>query len=159
MRSARFPLIGLVAAALAGCAPAPAVEQAASPALGGPLPGQWEAFYAVWPDRLLAGARAACRGPGSTLEAPDRGTVTCRSLPPPDLAASLILTFGGTVEALPEHVITFRAEPQGQGYRVTIDSVVIVPRPAGPPVEVRFDMSEFDRAVAAAVDATGGLPL
>lgn len=149
-------------ATLPACAPAPlavaALPAPAAPVAGGLQPGQEQAFFAAWPQTLLTAARAACSEPGQSPSEPVPGTIRCETLPTPDIAAALILNYGGTVESLPLYIVSFTTTPQGAGYLVTADSYVVVPQTDGSLREVRLP----DPAVAAGMQdlmrAAGGTP-
>jgi hypothetical protein len=156
-----FPALALLAT-LPACGPAPlavpALPAPAAPVADGLQPGQEQAFFAAWPQTLLTAARAACSEPGQSPTEPAPGTIRCETLPTPDIAAALILNYGGTVESLPLYIVSFTTAPQGTGYIVTADSYVVVPQADGTLREVRLP----DPAVAAGMQdlmrAAGGTP-
>ena len=164
-------LMILIALALPACAPAPAPVpapvlapapgSATAPAAGADMitPGQAQAFFASEPLRLFDAARAACTGPGQRPVTPAPGVLRCESLPGPGLAASLILSFGGTVAAIPVHVVSFTSRPRDGGHVVTADSYVVVPQPGGSLREVRLPDPRVSAAMADLLAAAGGRPL
>lgn len=154
----------LIVLALAGCAPAlpavaPTPAPASAPGPDGLWPGQRRALFDAFPAAFFAAARTACAGPGQSPVAPSRGTLRCETLPTPDVAATLILLYGGTVEALPVYVVSFTAEPEGDGYIVTADSFVVVPRANATDVTVRIVDPEVEAAMTDLLAAAGGRPL
>ncbi len=132
----------------------------APPTLPGELAvGQSQAFFAAYPDNLLQAAIAACSSPGQTPLQPDPDTVRCETLPSPDSAAALILTYDGTVTALPLYIVSFAARADGAGYLVTADNYVTVPQIDGSTREIRL----IDQRVAAGMMdllvSAGGRPV
>jgi hypothetical protein len=155
----------LAVAALAGCAPAPAplvVASLPAPPVASPhgtlLPGQRQATFVAWPQTLLTAARAACSDPGQTPREPAPGIVLCETLPTPDIAATLILGYGGTVEALPLYIISFTTVAQEAGYLVTADSFVSVPQTDGTLREVRLPDPRVEEDMMQLLVAAGGTP-
>jgi hypothetical protein len=131
----------LVLVAVAGCSPVPALSPPGLPAetvLANDATSQSRAFFPAFPDRLLSAAVAACNSPGQRPESPDASTVRCLSLPTPDVAAALILSYDGTVSDLPLYVVSFDTMPSEGGYVVTADSYVTVPQTDGSVRTVRL---------------------
>lgn len=124
-----------------------------------PSAGRQTAFFALYPDMLLSAAVAACNSPGQTPVQPAPGQVRCESLPTPEAAASLILTYDGTIEALPLFIVAFAAEPTSGGYLVTADNFIAVPQRSGMIREVRLADAGLDANMRALLEAAGGEPL
>lgn len=101
-------------------------------------PGLERAFFAEYPADLLAAAAAACADPGQNVSLPSRDEVICETLPTPDAAASLILSYDGTIEDLPSFVTGFATIAADGGYIVTAQNYIRVPRRSLPPVEIRL---------------------
>jgi hypothetical protein len=153
----------ILAASLAGCAPralsvAEIPPTVAAPSAGGLQPGQQQAFFAAYPQTLLTAARAACSSPGQTPNEPAPGTIRCETLPTPDIAAALILNYGGTVESLPLYIVSFVSQSQDGGYLVTADSYVIVPQTDGSLREVRIADQAVEAGMMDLLVAAGGQP-
>ncbi len=150
-------------ATLAACAPPPltvaALPDPAVPVAGALQPGQQQAYFAAWPQTLLTAARAACSEPGQSPAEPAPGTIRCETLPTPDIAAALILNYGGTVESLPLYIVSFTTAPQDTGYLVTADSYVIVPQTDGTLREVRLPDPAVDAGLQDLMRAAGGNPV
>lgn len=164
MRPATSALSVLAIAALAGCGPQPPAVMlptvpAAAPAPGELWPGQRQAVFDDNPSAFLAAARVACNGPGQSPVVPSPRTLRCETLPTPDIAATLILLYGGTVEALPVYVVSFTSEPKDDGYVVTADSYVVVPRADGTELVVRLIDPEVEAAMTDLLVAAGGRPI
>lgn len=85
---------------------------------------------------MLQAAQAACAGPGETFARPRSGHLQCRILLEPETTAALILEFDGSVERLPELVLSLSVTRAGEGYLVTGCSYLSVPRKDGSIVRV-----------------------
>lgn len=145
---------------LAACAPAPAIP--VNPVLQAdidPASSQSRAFFAAFPDRLLGAAAAACNGAGQRPETPDAGTVRCLTLPTPDIAAALILSYDGTVSDLPLYIVSFATTASGQGYVVTADSYVTVPQTDGTIRTIRTIDPVVTTGMMELLVAAGGSPV
>lgn len=151
-------------ALLAGCAPPP-LAVAALPAAPATAPGdavqtgQRQAFFSSYPQTLLSAARAACTAPSQSPSEPVPGTLRCETLPTPDIAAALILNYGGTVEVLPRYIVSFTTVPADGGYLVTADSYVVVPQTDGTRREVRLADAAVEAGMMDLLIAAGGQPL
>jgi hypothetical protein len=161
-----LPALALMLFALAACsadrplAVADLPPTVAAPAPGDALqPGQRQARFADYPQTLFTAARAACAAPGQSPTEPAPGVLRCETLPTPDIAATLILGYGGTVEALPLYVISFSAAPFDTGFLVTADSYVAVPQTDGTLREVRLADPEVEAGMTELLVAAGGEPL
>jgi len=118
--------------------------------------GRQQAFFPTYPDLLLAAAVAACNSPGQRPVQPAPGQVRCESLPTPEAAASLILTYDGTIEALPLFIVAFATEPAAGGYVVTADNYISVPQRSGAIREVRLADTALDANMRTLLEAAGG---
>jgi hypothetical protein len=164
MRLNSSALTLVLVALLPGCAPLPPAGTvppvpAAAPGPGELWPGQRQAFFEDDPAEFLAATRAACAGPGLSTGRSGAEDFRCELLPTPEIAAMLILRYGGTVEALPVYVLSFTSEPSGEGYVVTADARVLVPRGDGSVLTLRFADPEVDADITAILTAAGGRPL
>jgi hypothetical protein len=153
----------LILVAVPACAPRPlavaSLPATAVPADGALQPGQQQAFFAAYPQTLLTAARAACSSPGQAPTEPAPGAIRCETLPTPDIAAALILNFGGTVESLPLYIVSFTSTAQGGGYLVTADNFVVVPQIDGTLREVRLPDPRVDEGIEDLLIAAGGTPV
>jgi hypothetical protein len=151
-------LAGLLA--LTACAPSPEpipvapVDQTETAT--DPTAGQSRAFFPTFPERLLTAAVAACDSPGQRPESPDAQTVRCLSLPTPDVAAALILSYDGTVSDLPLYVVSFQSVPAQGGFVVTADSYVTVPQTDGTVRTVRMQDPTVASGMMDLLVAAGG---
>jgi hypothetical protein len=152
----------LIAVLLLGaCAPrtglAPAPDAAVDPDMAAVMTvGRQTAFFATYPDMLLTAAFEACANPGQRPVRPAPDEVRCETLPTPEAAASLILTYEGTIEALPLFIVSFAAEPAPGGYLVTADNYIAVPQRNGQIREVRLSDARLDANMRALLEAAGG---
>ncbi len=142
---------------LAGCTEMP-VSQGAT-ALGAAPTGATQAYFTGYPARLFEVAAATCDGPGESLVRPGRDEVRCESLPDPESAAAIILSFDGTVEDLPRYVIRFAGRDTERGYLLTADSYIHVPLRDGGAQRVRFDDPEVAAEVRELLIMAGGRPI
>jgi hypothetical protein len=123
------------------------------------LPGQRQASFAAWPETLLTAARTACSDPGQSPSEPAPGVLRCETLPTPDIAATLILTYGGTVETLPLYIISFTTVARDSDYLVTADSFIVVPQTDGTLRELRLPDPAVEAGMTDLLVAAGGTPL
>ena len=141
----RLPAL-LAALALAGCAtPAPETESG-------------KARFSGYPQALFDAFRESCAGPARDFVSTDRHTVECRELMPPDLTASVLLAYDGTLEDLPRLVVRFRAQAQQTSYLVTNEVFVNVPQREGSAVRILFNDRKLTRDLARLYTSAGGVP-
>jgi len=148
MRYTALPLVALLWAC------APAAHQPLAPLTG--TPGKEQAFFAQYPARLLDAAAAACNNPGQTMTRPRPDEVLCETLPTPDAAAALILSYDGMIENLPRFVTGFAAAPTDGGFLVTAQNYIRVPRRALPEVEIRLQDAILRDTMQGLLRAAGG---
>lgn len=149
-------LLGACAPRIDVLPPTTSLPAATLPASTRAAAGRQTAFFATYPETLLSAAVAACRSPGQTPVQPAPGQVRCESLPTPEAAASLILTYDGTIEALPLFIVAFAAEPTPGGYLVTADNYIAVPQRSGAVREVRLSDATLDANMRDLLEAAGG---
>ena len=138
-------------AMLAACSAAPPA------APSGPVrPGQVRALFADYPDALFFAAAAACAGPGQEAVRPSPHELRCESLPEPEMAAALILQFGGTVEDLPRYVASFAAGIAESGYIVTADTYIRIPQTGGGARRLRLPDPATARSMREVLTQAGG---
>lgn len=170
LRAASRPVCGRIpvlclCALLAGCVPPAAppevsdTAQAAAGSAQAPLPPRSQAYFATEPRRLFEAARAVCTGPGRRPVVPSRGVLRCEELPDPELAAALILRYGGTVADVPVNVVSFTSQRRGTGYVVTAEAFVEIPQPDGTRRILRLPDPETSALLASILVAGGGQPL
>jgi hypothetical protein len=143
-----FALFGLAACDIAPKTPRPDSEV-----------GIERAFFAAYPVRLMGAAVEACSAPGQTLVRPDRDTVICESLPPPQTAAGLILTYDGTIEDLPQMIISFAVAAAEGGYVVTAENYLRIPQRSGAARQVRLRDEPLAREMRRVLESAGGAAL
>ena len=129
------------------------------PAAGDAPAGAQQAFFQGYPERLFFAAGEVCDGPGQSVVRPTADEVRCESLPDPESAAAIILQFDGTIEDLPQLVVSFIGRETTQGYLVTADNYIRVPQRDGGIRQVRFPSAQVDRDLAELLTAAGGRPL
>jgi hypothetical protein len=87
------------------------------------------------------------------------GALRSETLPTPDIAAALILNFGGTVESLPLDTVSSASTAREGGYLVTADSFVIIARVDGALCEMRLPDPQVDQGMMDLLVAAGGTPV
>lgn len=161
LRFALLPALPMIA----GCAatsPAPEPDRAepqqtaqAAPAAA-PIPGLQSARFTEFPAVLLFAAAEACDDPTQSVVRPSRNEVRCETLPAPQAAAALILSYDGTVEDLPRFVIGFRAAPDNGGFIVTAENYIRVPQRSGPARQIRLRDPVIEEGMRELLRAAGG---
>ncbi|MBB97352.1 MAG: hypothetical protein CML68_22465 [Rhodobacteraceae bacterium] len=118
------------------------------------------ARFSAFPEPLYAAFRAACEGPAQNYRRPEPGFAECRELLPPDTTAAVILSYDGTLDDLPELVISFTtSEPlDGVGFVVQNDIFLNVPRRGAQELQVRLPDERLDRTINALYRKAGGTP-
>jgi hypothetical protein len=116
------------------------------------------ARFPGYPQALFDAFRQSCTGPARDFVVTDRNSVECRELMPPDVTASVLLAFDGTLEDLPRLVVRFEAEPQAGSYLVSNEVFVNVPQRQGEAVRLLFTDPRLRRDVAALYARAGGVP-
>lgn len=130
---------------------------ASPPPAGAPATAQvTRALFAARPQAFFDAAEAACRGPGQRAVRPDGDTMACESLPSPEAAASLILTYEGSLQDLPVYVVRFAGTAVPEGYVIAADSFIRVPRENGATVEIRPEDTALARGFAELLGRAGG---
>lgn len=118
-----------------------------------------QARFSAFPDGLYDAFRAACEGPAQVYQRPRRGFAECRELLPPDMTASIILGYGGTIEDLPELVIRFTTTEDGTQYLVRNDIFLNVPQKDADALQVRMPDPRLSRTIDALYRRAGGEPV
>lgn len=118
--------------------------------------GTERAFFDAYPDRLFASLASVCDGPGKTIVRPAANRLQCESLPDPESAAALILSYDGTVTDLPRYVVGLQADPIASGYDVSTSYYIRVPQISGTAVEVRLRDPALVREMRRTLLAAGG---
>ena len=117
-----------------------------------------KARFPGYPQALFDAFRASCTGPARDFVTTDRNTVECRELMPPDLTASVLLAYDGTLEDLPRLVVRFRAEAQEASYLVSNEVFVNVPRRDRAALRLQFSDRRLARELAQLYSSAGGVP-
>ncbi len=161
LRFALLPAL-LVIAGCAASVPAPEPDRAEpqqtapTAAAAAPIPGLQSARFDEFPAVLLFAAAEACDDPTQSVVRPSRNEVRCETLPAPQAAAALILSYDGTVEDLPRFVIGFRAAPQNGGFLVTAENYIRVPQRSGPARQIRLRDPVIEEGMRELLRAAGG---
>lgn len=122
-----------------------------------PGPGRQRALFDSFPESLLEAVEAACDDPGETLLTTVTGALRCEALPPPEIAASLILNYDGTVQDLPRFVLSFTTLARDGRYLVTSENYIRVPQRSGPDRQVRITDPGVESSMIRLLTAAGGV--
>jgi len=117
-----------------------------------------KARFADYPDTLISALQAACSGPAQAFSRPSANAIECREYLPPEPTASIILTYDGTPEDLPQLVIRFETRADAPGYVVQNDVFLNVPQKTGAPLKVRQRDARMSRVLDALYERAGGVP-
>ena len=117
-----------------------------------------KARFSEYPDSLFFALKSACDGPAQTFARPSENTVECREYLPPEPTASIILTYDGVPDRLPQLVISFQTEPDSPGYLVENDVYIDVPQKSGPSLQVRQKDARMNRILNDLYRSSGGVP-
>lgn len=138
--------------ALAACAPQ-YIETVATSEQDLPVR---RAVFAAEPEPLDTAFRSSCDAPGDEIRQVSRNVVQCRILPPPDVAAFLLLQYDGALEA-PTLVVQKQTARQEQAYVVELSYFAEVIQKSGYPRRIYFKQQNLDRLMDQLLTATGGI--
>jgi len=114
------------------------------------------AVFATDPAPLDDAFRASCDSPGDELRQYRGGIVQCRILPPPDLAAFLVLQYDGALEA-PTLVVQKETDRDDGSYIVELSYFAEVVQKSGNPRRIYFKQRALDQLMDQLLAATGGI--
>ncbi|WP_415402677.1 hypothetical protein [Tateyamaria sp. SN3-11] len=146
------PILPFLLVALGACAPQ-YVETIATSEQDLPVR---RALFETAPVPLDAAFRSSCDSPGDELRQVSRSTVQCRILPPPDVAAFLLLQYDGALEA-PMLVVQKRTNPDNGSFVVELSYFAEVVQKSGNPRRIYFKQRELDALMDRLLSATGGI--
>ncbi len=146
------PFLPLLLVALSACAPQ-YVETSVEP--GQDLPVR-RALFTEAPAPLDAAFRSSCDSPGDELRQISRAVVQCRILPPPDVAAFLLLQYDGALEA-PTLVVQKETDQSDGSYVVELSYFAEVVQKSGNPRRIYFKQRDLDSLMDELLAATGGI--
>lgn len=113
------------------------------------------AVFAQSPAQLDQAFRSSCDSPGDVLRQVSRSVVQCRILPPPDLAAFLVLQYNGALEA-PTLVVQKETEPEADTFVVELSYFAEVVQKSGNARRIYFKQRDLDQLMDRLLTATGG---
>lgn len=145
------PFLPLIMVALSACAPQ-YVETVLEP--GQDLPVR-RALFDTAPAPLDAAFRSSCDSPGDELRQISRAVVQCRILPPPDVAAFLLLQYDGALEA-PILVVQKETDQADGNFVVELSYFAEVIQKSGNPRRIYFKQPDLDGLMDRLLAATGG---
>ncbi|WP_420011598.1 hypothetical protein [Tateyamaria sp.] len=108
------------------------------------------------PEPLDDAFRANCDSPGDQIMQVSRTVVQCRILPPPDMAAFLVLQYDGALEA-PALVVQKETDAIDDRFLVEMSYFAEVIQKSGNPRRIYFKQRSLDRLMAELLQATGGI--
>lgn len=150
MRIALIGLCGLIAA----CAPQ-YTETFVTP--GTPLPVN-EARFTDRPELLHMAFRESCQGPADSYKTLGRDRVQCQTVPPPDVAAGLLLRYDGALD-VPHIVVERQTRQVENGFIVAISYFASVPKRSGNDQRIYLRSRDLDLTIAELFRAFGGEPI
>ncbi|WP_147105798.1 hypothetical protein [Tateyamaria sp. syn59] len=146
------PIIACFAVALSACAPQ-YVETVVTDEQDLPVR---RATFAANPSPLDDAFRSSCNAPGDELRNVSRSVVQCRILPPPDVAAFLLLRYDGALEA-PTLVVQKETDRDDEAYVVELSYFAEVVQKSGNPRRIYIRQRALDQLMDQLLIATGGV--
>ncbi|WP_299612306.1 hypothetical protein [uncultured Tateyamaria sp.] len=146
------PLIACFAVALSACAPQ-YVERLATSEQDLPVR---RATFAANPTPLDDAFRSSCDAPGDELRDVSKSVVQCRILPPPDIAAFLLLQYDGALEA-PTLVVQKETDRADDTFVVELSYFAEVVQKSGNPRRIYIKQQALDQLMDQLLAATGGV--
>ncbi|MEO9573811.1 MAG: hypothetical protein ABJ263_13930 [Tateyamaria sp.] len=146
------PIFAVLLVALCGCAPQ-YVETIASSDQDLPVR---RAIFEQPPAPLDLAFRSSCDSPGDELRVVSRSVVQCRILPPPDLAAFLLVQYDGALEA-PTLVVQKQTDADADAFVVELSYFAEVVQKSGNPRRIYFKQRSLDQLMDQLLVATGGI--
>lgn len=145
------PIFTVLLVALGACAPQ-YVETIATTEQDLPVR---RAVFEQAPQPLDAAFRSSCDSPGDVLRQVSRSVVQCRILPPPDLAAFLVLQYDGALQA-PTLVVQKQTDRDADEFVVELSYFAEVVQKSGNPRRIYFKQRDLDALMDQLLQATGG---
>ena len=146
------PILVVLLVALCGCAPQ-YVETIASSDQDLPVR---RAIFEQTPAPLDVAFRSSCDSPGDELREISGTVVQCRILPPPDLAAFLLVQYDGALEA-PMLVVQKETDADADAFVVELSYFAEVIQKSGNPRRIYFKQRGLDQLMDQLLVATGGV--
>lgn len=145
------PVLALALSALSACGPQYLETVAQSEQ---DLPVR-RAVFGESPAPLDEAFRSSCTSPGDSIRQVSRSVVQCRILPPPDVAAFLLLQYDGALEA-PTLVVQKQTARANSDYVVELSYFAEVIQKSGNPRRIYFKQPRLDTLMDALLEASGG---
>ncbi len=136
------------------CAPQ-YVERTADPDAALPIN---EARFAERPERLHNAFRDSCQGPTDSYTVIGADKARCQMIPPPDVAAGLLVRFDGAL-AIPKIIVERVTRQAEDNYVVGISYFATVPKKSGANQRVYLRSRDLDRTIERLFRAFGGEPI
>ena len=113
------------------------------------------AVFDTAPEPLETAFRSSCDAPGDEFRQVSRTVVQCRILPPPDVAAFLVLQYDGALEA-PTLVVQKETEATPDAFVVELSYFAEVVQKSGNPRRIYIRQRGLDQVMDQLLVATGG---
>ncbi|WP_223428757.1 hypothetical protein [Tateyamaria pelophila] len=113
------------------------------------------ALFGESPATLDEVFRSSCNAPGDKIKQVSTSVVQCRILPPPDIAAFLLLQYDGALEA-PSLIVQKQTARNDAGYAVELSYFAEVIQKSGKPRRIYFRQPRLDVLMDGLLEASGG---
>lgn len=113
------------------------------------------AIFGESPAPLDDAFRSSCQSPGDKIKQVSNSVVQCRIVPPPDLAAFLLLQYDGALEA-PSLIVQKQTARDASDYVVELSYFAEVIQKSGNPRRIYFKQQRLDRLMDGLLEASGG---
>ena len=117
-----------------------------------------EARFSERPERLHQAFQESCSRPTDSYTTNGANQARCQMVPPPDIAAGLLVRFDGALE-IPMIVVERVTREDEDGYVVGISYFANVPKKSGGNQRVYIRSRNLDRTIANLFRAFGGNPI
>ena len=117
-----------------------------------------QARFDDYPKVLFSAVESVCSDPADTFSRPAQDMVECRSFLGPEATAAIIFRYDGTIDDLPQLVMSFRAREDTPGYLVDYDAYLRVPQKSGATLKVVQQSPTISRHINAVMRRAGGVP-
>lgn len=146
------PILSFLLVALGACAPQ-YVETLVTSEQDLPVR---RAIFESSPEPLDSAFRSSCDAPGDVFRQVSRSVVQCRILPPPDVAAFLLLQYDGALEA-PTLVVQKETDMDQDAFVVELSYFAEVVQKSGNARRIYFKQRSLDSLMDRLLQATGGI--
>ena len=117
-----------------------------------------EARFAERPELLHMAFRDSCQGPTDSYANFGANRARCQMIPPPDVAAGLLVRFDGALD-IPKIIVERETRAADDGFVVGISYFATVPKKSGASQRVYLRSRDLDRTIENLFRAFGGTPI